>query len=88
MLYLVYFYEGPTSKFQKAPSSLPWVLVSHTCFLSVLGLVGLFRLILILSAPIAFAKAAISGIHLVTAAQNIGNIDVDDRIQARNAKKN
>jgi CDP-diacylglycerol--inositol 3-phosphatidyltransferase len=45
----------------------------------VLGSLGLFRLILYVSAPVAFAKAAISGIHLITAAQNIGNIDADDR---------
>jgi len=46
---------------------------------------GLFRWLLYASAPVALAKAAISGIHLVTAAQNIANIDLDDREQA--AKK-
>jgi len=44
---------------------------------------GLFRWLLYISAPIAFAKAAISGIHLITAAQNIANIDLDEREQAR-----
>jgi hypothetical protein len=43
------------------------------------GPIGLFRLILILSTPIALAKAAISGVHLVTAARNIANIDVAER---------
>jgi len=48
---------------------------------------GIFRTLLYVSAPIAFVKATISGIHLVTAAQNIANIDLDDREQARLAKK-
>jgi hypothetical protein len=43
-------------------------------------------LILIISTPIALAKAAISGVHLVTAAQNIANIDVEDREQANKKK--
>lgn len=46
---------------------------------AVIGSIGLFRLILWLSTPIALGKAAISAVHLVTAAKNIGNIDVEDR---------
>jgi CDP-diacylglycerol--inositol 3-phosphatidyltransferase len=48
-----------------------------------LGSIGLFKLILILSTPIALAKALISAIHLVTAAKNIANIDEDDRKQPK-----
>ena len=47
--------------------------------LNKVGPIGLYKLILILSAPVALAKAVISGIHLITAAQNMGNIDVEDR---------
>jgi hypothetical protein len=39
----------------------------------------LFRLILIVSTPIAFGKAAISFIHLIVASKNMGNIDVEER---------
>lgn len=48
--------------------------------------VGLVRLVLYISAPISFAKSAISFIHLITASQNIANIDVAER--AKSVKKN
>lgn len=51
---------------------------------AVIGSLGLFRIILYVSAPISFVKSAISAVHLVTAAQNIGNIDVEDRQKAKN----
>ena len=47
---------------------------------------GLVRLILYISAPISFVKSAISLIHLITASQNIANIDVADR--EKNNKNN
>jgi hypothetical protein len=40
-------------------------------------------MVLYLSAPISFVKSAISLIHLITASQNIGNIDVADREKAK-----
>jgi CDP-diacylglycerol--inositol 3-phosphatidyltransferase len=43
------------------------------------GPFGLFKIILYLTAPISFVKSAISAVHLITAAKNIGNIDVADR---------
>ena len=48
----------------------------------------MFRWILYISAPVALAKAAISAIHLVTAARNIGNIDAVEREEARQLKAN
>lgn len=56
----------------------------------VFGSLGLFRLILIISTPIAAVKAFISAIHLVTASVTMGNIDVSDRLQAaqKNQKQN
>jgi hypothetical protein len=48
-------------------------------------MIGLFRWLLYASAPVALAKAAISAIHLVTAARNMALIDVNDREEA--AKK-
>jgi len=44
-----------------------------------IGPIGLFRWILYTSAPVAFVKATISFIHLITAAQNMAIIDVEDR---------
>lgn len=40
-------------------------------------------MILYLSTPIFVAKSAISAIHLITAARNIGAIDVADREAAK-----
>lgn len=47
------------------------------------GPLGLFKIILYLTAPISFAKSAISAIHLITAAQNIGNIDAAERANSK-----
>ncbi len=43
------------------------------------GSVGLFRMGLWVSAPIAFLKSIISVIHLVTAARNVAALDAADR---------
>lgn len=47
------------------------------------GNIGLFKTLLVLSTPIALAKAAISALHLVVGAKNIGYIDVAERKQKR-----
>lgn len=49
--------------------------------------VGLFTLVLYISAPLSLLKMAISGIQLVAAAENMAAIDRHDRTQAA-AKKN
>ncbi|XP_071790741.1 CDP-diacylglycerol--inositol 3-phosphatidyltransferase-like [Asterias amurensis] len=48
---------------------------------------SIFRLILILSAPISLAKTAISLLHLITASQNMAIIDVAEREQKAAEKK-
>lgn len=49
---------------------------------------GIIRMVLYASTPIFLAKSAISAIHLVTAARNIGVIDVADREEAAKSKSN
>jgi hypothetical protein len=44
-----------------------------------MGPMGLFRVILYACTPIALGKAAISGVHLIVASQNMASIDVNDR---------
>lgn len=51
------------------------------------GPLGIFRWFLYISSPIAIAKATISGVHLITAAKNIANIDLEERQQAASQKK-
>ena len=48
--------------------------------------IGIFRLILYISTPIAIVKAMISVLHLVVASRNMGTIDVSDREAAAKAK--
>ncbi|XP_038059937.1 CDP-diacylglycerol--inositol 3-phosphatidyltransferase-like [Patiria miniata] len=43
--------------------------------------VGIFRLILLISAPVSLAKLAITLLHMVTAAQDMAIIDVSEREQ-------
>ncbi len=49
---------------------------------------GLLRMILYASTPIFILKSAISGVHLVTAAKNMGRADVAEREQNRKLKSN
>lgn len=49
---------------------------------------GALKVILYISTPIFIAKSVISGLHLVTAARNIGAEDVSDREEARKLKAN
>lgn len=49
---------------------------------------GALKIILYISTPIFIAKSVISGLHLVTAARNIGAEDVSDREEARKLKAN
>lgn len=49
------------------------------CFLPTVGSVGLFRMGLWITAPIALLKSLISVIHLITAARNMAALDAADR---------
>lgn len=51
-----------------------------------IGSLGLFRLVFYLSTPVALGKAAISGVHLITAARNLGAIDESERQAGKSAK--
>lgn len=51
------------------------------------GPFGIFRWLLYISLPIAFVKATISGIHLITAAQNIASIDLEERQRLEKQEK-
>ncbi|XP_071495689.1 CDP-diacylglycerol--inositol 3-phosphatidyltransferase-like [Diadema antillarum] len=50
---------------------------------AILFSVGIFRLILYISTPIAFVKAGISVLHLIVASKNMAVIDVAEREAAR-----
>ncbi|XP_050410630.1 CDP-diacylglycerol--inositol 3-phosphatidyltransferase [Patella vulgata] len=50
--------------------------------------IGLWTLLLYIAAPIAFAKMAISGVHLVIACQNMASIDIAEREKAAREGKN
>jgi CDP-diacylglycerol--inositol 3-phosphatidyltransferase len=45
----------------------------------IFGSIGLFKLVLYLTAPVAFLKAFISAIHLVVGSKNVAIIDVAER---------
>lgn len=49
--------------------------------------VGLFKIIAILSFPVCFTKNAISVVQLIGGMENIANIDVSERIKARQDTK-
>lgn len=51
--------------------------------LPVVGSVGLFRMGLWITAPIALLKSIISVIHLVTAARNMAALDAADRAKKK-----
>lgn len=62
------------------------LLLTHSCLVSVLG-VGLYKLIVIISAPIAIVKAGISVLQGVVGAINLSTIDINERA-ALAAKQN
>lgn len=83
-LYLLFFTEGPTCKFY-----IYFVLYINNAryyikyckiyiFISVVG-ISLFRLVMYLSAPIAFIKAAISLLHGYISCINLSIIDLKER---------
>ncbi|XP_041377184.1 CDP-diacylglycerol--inositol 3-phosphatidyltransferase-like [Gigantopelta aegis] len=49
--------------------------------------IGLWKLLVIICAPLSFLKMAISGIQLTTACQNIAAMDVAEREQAQREQK-
>lgn len=51
--------------------------------LPVVGSVGLFRMGLWITAPIALLKSVISVIHLITAARNMAALDAADRAKKK-----
>lgn len=53
------------------------------CSLPTVGSVGLFRIGLWITAPIALLKSLISVIHLVTAARNMAALDAADRAKKK-----
>ena len=50
---------------------------------SAVGSVGLFRVGLWITAPIAALKSLISAVHLVTAARNMAALDAADRARKK-----
>lgn len=63
---------SPASCFLCRPCSLPAV-----------GSVGLFRMGLWVTAPVALLKSLISVIHLITAARNMAALDAADRAKKK-----
>lgn len=53
------------------------------CCLPAVGSVGLFRMGLWVTAPIALLKSLISVIHLITAARNMAALDAADRAKKK-----
>lgn len=53
------------------------------CSLPTVGSVGLFRMGLWITAPIALLKSVISVIHLITAARNMAALDAADRAKKK-----
>ena len=75
-LYLLYFTPGPIGKTLK---DYPIIQSIKTIsFLSVLG-VSLFKLLAVVSAPVAIVKTLISVIHGVVASVNITTLDRKER---------
>lgn len=68
----------------KGPS-LTRILFSlyRPCSLPTVGSVGLFRMGLWITAPIALLKSLISVIHLITAARNMAALDAADRAKKK-----
>lgn len=53
------------------------------CSLPTVGSVGLFRMGLWITAPVALLKSLISVVHLITAARNMAALDVADRAKKK-----
>ena len=64
------------------PSTQLYLLACTLLAVPVLG-VGLWKVLCVLSFPIAFVKSGISLIHLWVASENIVGIDMADREQAK-----
>lgn len=87
MLYLLHFTYGPISKYSPRSSDIPDFDSCLSLAFSVpLIRVGLWQVMAVLCFPIAFVKTAISVVHLVTAAQTIAEIDVQERAAFGRAK--
>lgn len=81
-LYLLHFTEGPICK-HHGNFTFSFLRKCETCndnfmYVAVAG-IGLYRLIVYLSAPIALVKAAISVLHGYVACINLSIIDVKER---------
>lgn len=69
--------ERPPSPTPTSPAFL------RSLCLPVVGSVGLFRMGLWITAPIALLKSIISVIHLITAARNMAALDAADRAKKK-----
>lgn len=97
LLYLFNFSEGPLGRRGEYGwgSTLPCLgregtqsVIPSPAFilplcLPIVGSVGLFRMGLWVTAPIALLKSIISVIHLVTAARNMAALDAADRAKKK-----
>lgn len=79
-LYLLYFTPGPICK--KSGFALEFLM--NISWFSVLG-VSLFKLLAIVSAPVAIVKTLISVIHGIVASVNITTLDTNERDAAKKA---
>jgi CDP-diacylglycerol--inositol 3-phosphatidyltransferase len=79
-LYLIYFTPGPICEFFFFFSIPPKAIIIP--FFTVLG-VSLFKLLAIVSAPVAIVKTIISVIHGVVASVNITTLDQKEREAAK-----
>lgn len=79
-LYLLHFTEGPICEYQKI-LLLYFKNMKKYCvtFYFLVAGIGLYRLIVYLSAPIALVKAAISVLHGYVSCINLSIIDVKER---------
>jgi CDP-diacylglycerol--inositol 3-phosphatidyltransferase len=85
-LYLVYFTPGPTSEFFFLSIDSPSIIIFIFTF-AVLG-VSSFKLLAIISAPIAIVKTLISVIHGIVASVNITTLDMKERENAKKPDQN
>ena len=76
-LYLLHFTEGPICEFYKIFLILQ--RKHEGIFYFLMAGIGLYRLIVYLSAPIALVKAAISVLHGYVSCINLSIIDVKER---------
>lgn len=96
LLYLFNFSEGPLGRKRGFYPALPGgrrerplsrippspAFLLSIC-LPIVGSVGLFRMGLWITAPIALLKSIISVIHLITAARNMAALDAADRAKKK-----